>query len=109
MFEIEVDSTIATNKVYGIIAKLPVPFHLPNDDGCTLGVSCPYKADSVNSESVTLPVLAEYPKVINSNLNLKNIFSNRIIDFCGCAMESYWRQEQTISLLWISSNASIRK
>lgn len=59
----EVDSNTAVNKVYGIIAKLPVPFHLPNDNGCTLGLSCPFKAGSTNSESVTLPVLAEYPKV----------------------------------------------
>jgi hypothetical protein len=63
-FSKEVDSKSAQNKVFGIIVKIPVPFHLPNDDGCTLGISCPIKAGSTIQESVTLPILAEYPKVI---------------------------------------------
>lgn len=63
IFIIEVDSKAATNKVYGIIAKVPVPFHLPNNDGCTLGINCPFKSGLTLTESVTLPVLSEYPKV----------------------------------------------
>lgn len=64
---IEVDSKVAQNKVYGVIAKLPVPFHLPNDDGCQLGLTCPFTAGSELQESVTLPILAEYPKVSYKN------------------------------------------
>ena len=53
------------NKVYGIIAKVPIPFHLPSDDGCQLGITCPFKAGSSLQESVTLPILSEYPKVLD--------------------------------------------
>jgi hypothetical protein len=59
-----VDSKAALNHVYGVIAKIPIPFHLPVDDGCSLGVKCPIKNGSSLTESVTLPVLSEYPSVI---------------------------------------------
>ncbi len=60
---IETDSKSVQNSVYGIIAKIPVPFRLPNSDGCVLGVNCPVKNGDSLSESVTLPILNEYPKV----------------------------------------------
>lgn len=51
------------NHVYGVIAKVPVPFPLPNDNGCSMGINCPVKNGDNLKESVTLPVLNEYPKV----------------------------------------------
>lgn len=52
-----------SNSVYGVISKIPVPFHLPNNDGCSLGVSCPVSPGSTLTESVTMPVKNEYPAV----------------------------------------------
>lgn len=51
------------NHVYGVIAKVPVPFPLPNDDGCSMGISCPVNNGDSLTESVTLPILNEYPKL----------------------------------------------
>ena len=60
---LETSSKSATNKVYGIIAHIPVPFNLPNNDGCTLGLTCPINDGDNLQESVTLPILDEYPQV----------------------------------------------
>ncbi|RNA35195.1 epididymal secretory E1 [Brachionus plicatilis] len=62
-FTSKVDTTKVVNHVYGIVAKIPVPFPLPNGDGCTLGINCPVKSGDSVKESVTLPVLQEYPKI----------------------------------------------
>lgn len=59
----EVDTAKVVNHVYGIVAKIPVPFPLPNDNGCSLGINCPVKNGDSVKESVTLPVLQEYPKI----------------------------------------------
>ena len=59
----KVNSKSVSNLVYGVIAKIPVPFHLPNADGCSMGISCPVKSGDSLSESVTLPILSEYPKL----------------------------------------------
>jgi Niemann-Pick C2 protein len=58
-----VESKSLNNQVYGVIAHIPVPFHLPEADGCKLGAACPIKNGDTITESVTLPILAEYPKV----------------------------------------------
>jgi len=62
-FKANANTKTLTNHVYGVIAHIPVPFHLPNDDGCQLGLTCPIKSGDLLSESVTLPILTQYPKV----------------------------------------------
>ncbi|CAF1142595.1 unnamed protein product [Brachionus calyciflorus] len=53
-FVSKVDTKSVVNKVFGIIAKVPVPFPLPNDNGCTLGIDCPVKSGDSLKESVLL-------------------------------------------------------
>jgi len=36
---------------------------LKDANGCDLGINCPVKAGDALSESVTLPILNEYPKI----------------------------------------------
>lgn len=62
-FKSNTDTISLVNHVYGIIAHVPVPFHLPNDNACELGISCPIKSGDSLSESVTLPILNQYPKI----------------------------------------------
>ena len=60
---ITADYTDLKNKVYGIIDNVPVPFTLPEDDACKLGVTCPMKNGTNYTEKDELPVLSTYPKV----------------------------------------------
>ena len=66
----ETNTKSATNNVYGVIAHVPIPFHLPNDNGCQMGLNCPIQSGDLLSESVTLPIKSEYPQVCESLLNL---------------------------------------
>ena len=61
-----VETKTVQNSVYGVIAHVPIPFHLPNSDGCSLGITCPVHNGTTLSESVTMPVKNEYPKVNKS-------------------------------------------
>ena len=49
--------------MYGVIAGVPVPYALPESDGCKLGASCPITAGSTYTETEVFPVLKEYPLV----------------------------------------------
>lgn len=62
-FKSNTDSKTLVNHVYGVIAHVPIPFHLPNDNGCTLGLKCPIKSGDTLTEAVTLPILNQYPKI----------------------------------------------
>lgn len=57
------NSKTLVNRVYGLIAHVPIPFHLPNDNGCELGIKCPIKSGDNLKESVTMPILNEYPRI----------------------------------------------
>ena len=51
-------------QVYGIVAGIPVPFPLPNTDGCNgSGISCPIMQGETYTYSTTLPVSRLYPSV----------------------------------------------
>ena len=58
-----VEESDVTNKLYGIIAGVPVPFPLPDDDACKLGVTCPVPAKKMVQEKVIIPVQKSYPIV----------------------------------------------
>ncbi|KAK9703364.1 ML domain [Popillia japonica] len=50
--------------VHGVILGVPIPFELPNSDGCKdSGVSCPLQEGQTYTYSTTLPVLKKYPRV----------------------------------------------
>ncbi len=54
------------NKVYGVIARISVPFPgypASQVDMCDLGVTCPTKAGTAYTEKVMLPVASSDPAV----------------------------------------------
>ncbi|XP_064602970.1 NPC intracellular cholesterol transporter 2-like [Liolophura sinensis] len=53
-----------TTVVHGILAGVPVPFPVPNPDGCTnSGITCPIANGQTYSYTAILPVLSSYPSV----------------------------------------------
>lgn len=51
------------NKVTGKIAGIPIPFPLPQADGCKDGIQCPVVSGQSYRETVVVPVLKEYPTI----------------------------------------------
>jgi len=50
--------------VHGIVFDVPVPFNLPNANGCKdSGLECPLKSGGNNVYISTLPIEKRYPKV----------------------------------------------
>jgi len=50
--------------VHGVVMDVPVPFALPNDDGCVdSGLTCPLKSGGTYSYQTSLPVLKKYPRL----------------------------------------------
>ncbi|XP_050299566.1 NPC intracellular cholesterol transporter 2 homolog a-like [Anthonomus grandis grandis] len=63
-FKPKVDSDSVKAVVHGIIMGVPVPFDLPNSDGClNSGIKCPIKADGEYKYFTNMPILNEYPRV----------------------------------------------
>jgi len=58
------DSDSLEAVVHGILLDVPVPFSIPNPDGCLdSGIECPVQNGRIYSYSQTLPVLQKYPRV----------------------------------------------
>uniref|UniRef100_A0A8C6WL52 NPC intracellular cholesterol transporter 2 n=1 Tax=Neogobius melanostomus TaxID=47308 RepID=A0A8C6WL52_9GOBI len=58
----EYDSTQkSTAVVHGVIAGVPIPFQIPQSDGCKSGINCPIHKESSYHYVATLPVKSEYP------------------------------------------------
>ncbi|TTC14937.1 Epididymal secretory protein E1 [Bagarius yarrelli] len=57
------DSQTSKAVVHGVIAGVPVPFAIPNDDGCKSGIQCPIHKQKSYSYVTQLPVKAEYPPI----------------------------------------------
>nr|AXU25120.1 Niemann-Pick protein C2 [Cyrtorhinus lividipennis] len=56
--------TEITVKVYGYIVGVPVPFALPNPNGCVdSGIKCPVASGSEVTYTVTMPIRQVYPKL----------------------------------------------
>lgn len=49
--------------VHGIVLGVPVPFPIPESDGCKSGISCPIQKDKTYSYMNKLPVKNEYPSI----------------------------------------------
>lgn len=58
-----VDSQTSKAVVHGIIAGVPVPYAIDNDNGCDSGISCPIKTKQQYSYVTRLPVKQVYPSV----------------------------------------------
>lgn len=64
--------------MYGIIAGVPVPYVLPEDDGCKLGISCPIQPSQTYTENAVFPVFKNYPLVnLIRLLNYRNKSLNK--------------------------------
>ncbi|KAK3538260.1 hypothetical protein QTP70_033063 [Hemibagrus guttatus] len=57
------DSQTSKAVVHGVIAGVPVPFAIPNDDGCKSGIQCPIQNQKTYSYVNQLPVKSEYPSI----------------------------------------------
>ncbi|KAG7328277.1 hypothetical protein KOW79_008221 [Hemibagrus wyckioides] len=57
------DTRTSKAVVHGVIAGVPVPFAIPNDDGCKSGIQCPIQNQKTYSYVTQLPVKTEYPSI----------------------------------------------
>uniref|UniRef100_A0A3B1IH15 NPC intracellular cholesterol transporter 2 n=1 Tax=Astyanax mexicanus TaxID=7994 RepID=A0A3B1IH15_ASTMX len=62
-FSSDVDSQTSKALVHGVIAGVPVPYPIPNEDGCKSGIQCPIQKQKSYSYINELPVKAEYPSI----------------------------------------------
>ncbi|XP_029982425.1 NPC intracellular cholesterol transporter 2 [Sphaeramia orbicularis] len=62
-FSSNVETDTSKAVVHGIIAGVPVPFPIPNDDGCKSGIQCPIQKQQSYSYMNSLPVKTEYPTI----------------------------------------------
>ncbi|XP_040188876.1 NPC intracellular cholesterol transporter 2 [Rana temporaria] len=47
--------------VYGYLLGVPIPFPLPESDGCKSGIACPLNEGTTYTYITKLPIKAEYP------------------------------------------------
>uniref|UniRef100_A0A1A8U5G3 NPC intracellular cholesterol transporter 2 n=1 Tax=Nothobranchius furzeri TaxID=105023 RepID=A0A1A8U5G3_NOTFU len=62
-FSSGVETSKSTAVVHGIVAGVPLPFPIPEDDGCKCGIQCPIQKDNTYHYLNTLSVKAEYPAI----------------------------------------------
>jgi len=62
-FSSSVESKTSKAVVHGVIAGLPVPFPIPDDDGCTSGIQCPIEKGEAYTYVNQLPVKSAYPNI----------------------------------------------
>ncbi|CAL4075058.1 unnamed protein product, partial [Meganyctiphanes norvegica] len=59
-------SSVVRTKVHGILAGIPIPFPLPNEDGCSPaggGLTCPLTPNQLVTYQTQLPVSKNYPSL----------------------------------------------
>ncbi|KAF4102506.1 NPC intracellular cholesterol transporter 2 [Onychostoma macrolepis] len=62
-FTSSVASQTSTAVVHGVVAGVPVPFPIPQSDGCKSGIQCPIVPQKTYSYVNQLPVKNEYPAI----------------------------------------------
>jgi len=60
-FQSKTDSTKVTAVVHGVIDSIPLPFPIPQPDGCKSGLSCPLTNGQSYSYSNAINVRRSYP------------------------------------------------
>lgn len=63
LFLLDILSQSSKAVVHGIVLGIPVPFPIPEADGCKSGINCPIQKDKTYSYLNKLPVKNEYPSV----------------------------------------------
>nr|CAI5868422.1 unnamed protein product [Callosobruchus analis] len=74
IFIVDVSKDTLKAEVHGIIATVPIPFPLPNDNACKdSGIECPIEPGKVYTYVATLPILKGYPNMsLTVKFELKN-------------------------------------
>ncbi|XP_061423899.1 NPC intracellular cholesterol transporter 2 [Lethenteron reissneri] len=62
-FTSDTESQGSTAVVHGILAGIPIPFPIPNNDGCKSGITCPIAKNQAYTYDVGLPVKSDYPSI----------------------------------------------
>ncbi|XP_074661698.1 NPC intracellular cholesterol transporter 2-like [Tubulanus polymorphus] len=62
-FVSNVNSNKLTGSVHGILAGIPIPFPIPESDGCKSGVACPVTTGTTYTYKASIPVKSIYPSV----------------------------------------------
>ncbi|XP_029454293.1 NPC intracellular cholesterol transporter 2 [Rhinatrema bivittatum] len=62
-FSSKIESQSSTAVVHGILAGLPVPFPIPEADGCKSGISCPIHPGNSYTYLATMFVKSAYPSI----------------------------------------------
>ncbi|KAG7466407.1 hypothetical protein MATL_G00164520 [Megalops atlanticus] len=62
-FSSAVESQTSKAVVHGVIAGVPIPFPIPDEDGCKSGIVCPIQKEKSYSYVNQLPVKHEYPSI----------------------------------------------
>uniref|UniRef100_UPI0037E89005 NPC intracellular cholesterol transporter 2-like n=1 Tax=Semicossyphus pulcher TaxID=241346 RepID=UPI0037E89005 len=62
-FTSDVQSQTSTAVIHGVIAGVPVPYPIPNEDGCKSGIKCPIQPQQTYNYVNELPVKPEYPAI----------------------------------------------
>ncbi|XP_016129931.1 epididymal secretory protein E1-like [Sinocyclocheilus grahami] len=62
-FTSSVASQTSTAVVHGVVAGIPVPFPIPQSDGCKSGIQCPIEPQKAYTYVNQLPVKNEYPAI----------------------------------------------
>ncbi|XP_050299588.1 ecdysteroid-regulated 16 kDa protein-like [Anthonomus grandis grandis] len=78
------DSDTVKAVVHGVVMGAPVPFNLPNPNGCSeSGIECPVKSGNVYKYFTNMPVLTSYPRMtVDIKWELQDSAGKNII----CAM-----------------------
>ena len=79
----DVASANVTSVVHGVISGVPIPFPLPNPDGCRdSGLACPLQPDHAYTYQVSLPIKEEYPSLrVQIQWQLKDATGDDIVCF----------------------------
>lgn len=81
-FNSAVDTKKLTAVVHGKIGGIPLPFPLPNADGCKSNIKCPVTKGTENLYKAKIPVSSHYPKVqVVVEWELKDDQSNDVFCF----------------------------
>uniref|UniRef100_UPI00398EA1D4 NPC intracellular cholesterol transporter 2-like n=1 Tax=Pristiophorus japonicus TaxID=55135 RepID=UPI00398EA1D4 len=62
-FSSKTSSQTSLAAVHGIVSGIPIPFNIPNDDGCKSGIQCPIRNNQNYHYINSLPVKMEYPSI----------------------------------------------
>ncbi|XP_053567743.1 NPC intracellular cholesterol transporter 2-like [Bombina bombina] len=80
-FTSDEDSVSSKAYVYGVIKQIPIPFGIPEPDGCKSGVECPIKNGQTYTYITKMPIKTEYPSIrLIVRWKLKDDNSNNL--FC---------------------------